>query len=126
MEKESHRKLSESQEGQAAAGDQHAKLKIDPFEVRIQEEVEEFLRDLTLEYPFPEIFETLRRCEFKDRFGSKVIPFPKTNKVRSESQLRDIELRIEDFLEQLNADFGPSYQAFIQESFRFYTQTTVD
>lgn len=99
---------------------------LDPFEIRIQEEVEEFLRDLTLEYPFPSIFETLRRFEFKDRFGRNVVPFPKGEAKNSPERLRDIDVRIRVFLAQLRAQFGANYHAAINDSFRFYTQTTVD
>lgn len=98
----------------------------DPFEIRIEEEVEEFLRDLTLEYSFQEIFETLRRYEFRDRFGGKVIPLPRQAKKVDDSQLKDIETRIGGFLDQLHEDFGDRYAPTIQKSFRYYTSTTVE
>ncbi len=99
---------------------------IDPFEIRIQEEVEEFLRDLTLEFPFPAIFETLRRCEFRDRFSGKILPFPKLNAIRASDQIGDIDNRIRIFLAQLRSEFGKNYHLAIEDSFRFYTQTTID
>lgn len=98
----------------------------DPFEERIEEEVEEFLRDLTLEFSFPEIFETLRRYEFKDRFGGKVIPLPRREKKLIDSQLKSIESRIHGFLHQLQESFGDRYAPVIEKSFRYYTSTTMD
>jgi len=90
--------------------------------LRIQQEVEEFLKDLTLEFPFSEIFEILRRYEFKDRYGSKVSPMPK--KGLSSDGLTAIDQRIRTFFEQLKKEFGSKYVGFIEESFRVYTQTT--
>lgn len=96
----------------------------DPFEERIEQEVEEFLKDLTLEFPFQEIFETLKRHEFKGRFGSKVMPFPE-RRVRSES-LKDLKGRIQGFLERLELDYGQKYGPYIQETFRRYSATTLE
>ncbi len=107
-------------------GDAKPSFSIDPFEIRIQEEVEEFLRDLTLEFPFPAIFETLRRCEFRDRFSGKILPFPKANAIKASNQINDIDARIRIFLAQLRGEFGKNYHLAIEDSFRFYTQTTVD
>jgi len=97
---------------------------LDPCEMRIQEEVEEFLQDLTLEHPFHDIFECLRRWDFQDRFGPKVIPLPRKVRPFTEEDLRDLSDRIEGFLGRLEDDFGGSYSGFIRDSFRFYTQTT--
>lgn len=96
----------------------------DAFEVRIYEEVEEFLRDLTVEFPFPEIFETMRRHEFRDRFGSNVTPLPR--KRCNTQEIKEIDERIGDFLTHLHLDFGENYKDFIQRSFRYYTETTVE
>ena len=96
----------------------------DPAHMLIQQEVEEFLRDLTLEFPFPEIFEILRRHEFKGRFGKNVMPLP--HKKFASDSLKEIESRITDFLLSLNKTFGSRYQEFIANSFRFYTETTVE
>ncbi|MBN8554922.1 MAG: hypothetical protein J0L93_05705 [Deltaproteobacteria bacterium] len=97
---------------------------LDPFQIRIQQEVEEFLRDLTLEYPFSEIFETLRRHEFKDRFGKNVTPMPQ--KRFSSEVLSEIDERISSFLVDLRKVFGSRYSAFIDDSFRYYTETTLE
>lgn len=97
---------------------------LDPQQLQIQQEVEEFLRDLTLEFPFPEIFEILRRHEFRDRFGNNVTPLPQK---RFENEvLKEIEDRIDAFLENLREAFGMRYRSFIDDSFRYYTETTVD
>ncbi len=96
----------------------------DPFEERIQQEVEEFLRDLTLEFPFPEIFEILRRHEFRDRFGPKVMPLPQ--KRVELATLKEIHERIDQFLMSLKDTFGSKYSECIQKSFRYYTETTLD
>lgn len=96
----------------------------DPVEMLIQQEIEEFLRDLTLEYPFPEIFEILRRHEFKDRFGKNVTPLPQ-KKFETET-MKEIHARILMFLRELQKTFGRKYHDFIDKSFRFYTETTVD
>ena len=102
-------------------------LTLDPFEIRIQEEVEEFLRDLTVEFPFPIVFETLRRFEYRDRFGSKILPFPKSEaRKKGSDSIGEVDSRIRIFLAQLKSDFGSNYHLAIQDSFRFYTQTTVD
>ncbi len=101
-------------------------LKIDPFEIRIQEEVEEFLRDLTLEFPFPIVFETLRRFEFRDRYGSKIVPFPKAEARPKANSIHEIDSRIRIFLTQLRNEFGKNYHNAVTDSFRFYTQTTID
>jgi len=98
--------------------------RLDPFEMRIQQEVEEFLRDLTLEYPFPEIFEILRRHEFKDRFGKNVTPLPQ--KRVSPEVLKEVHHRIDEFLVELRRVFGSRYSGFIAESFRYYTETTIE
>lgn len=103
-----------------------ASLSIDPREIEIQEEVEEFLRELTLEYPFPEVFESLRRYEYRDRYGTKVLPFPKKIEVNKSIRVKDIEGKIRGFLRELKGSFGDRYTTFIDDSFRFYTQTTVD
>ena len=97
---------------------------LDAFQMRIQQEVEEFLRDLTLEYPFPEIFEILRRHEFKDRFGTNVTPLPQ--KRFSPEVLKEIRERIDIFLVDLKKVFGSKYSKFITESFRYYTETTLE
>ncbi|MDB5038980.1 MAG: hypothetical protein JWQ35_2508 [Bacteriovoracaceae bacterium] len=96
----------------------------DPVETLIQQEVEEFLRDLTLEYPFPEIFEILRRHEFKDRFGKNVTPLPQ--KKFAGDSLKEIQDRIGVFLTELQKTFGTKYHSIIDQSFRFYTETTVE
>ena len=96
----------------------------DPVELLIQQEIEEFLRDLTLEFPFPDIFETLRRYEFKDRFGAKIKPLP--SKRASENQMKEIQARLNDFLDRLFQTFGNKYKSQIEEGLRYYTQTTVD
>lgn len=96
----------------------------DPVELLIQQEVEEFLRDLTLEYPFPEIFEILRRHEFKERFGTNVTPFPQ--KKFSMESMKEIEGRITMFLRELRRTFGSPYFGFIEKSFKFYTETTLE
>ena len=112
-----------NQESQNSAG-RRASIKSDPFRVRIQDEIEEFLRDLTLEYPFTEIFWILRRHEFKGRFGEKVTPLPK--KGVCNQALKEIDYRIDEFLETLREVFGKHYYDFIEESFRYYTATTCD
>jgi hypothetical protein len=94
------------------------------IQLMIRQEVEEFLRDLTLEYPFPEIFEILRRHEFKDRFGRNVTPLPQ--KRFCAEALKEIEDRIGDFLTNLKKTFGPKFESTISDSFRFYTETTLD
>ncbi len=94
----------------------------DPAAFRIQQEVEEFLRDLSLEFPFPDIFESLRRFEFKERFGGKIVPLPKSQS-QSES-IREIRERVDEFLAQLRKDYGKKYSDHIEASFRFYTQVT--
>jgi hypothetical protein len=96
----------------------------DPVTLIVQQEVEEFLRDLTLEYPFPEIFEILRRHEFKDRFGKNVTPLPP--KKFSSNSLKEIHERILSFLAHLHKTFGPKYRDLILESFRYYTETTLE
>lgn len=96
----------------------------DPVALQIEQEVEEFLRDLTLEFPFPEIFETLRRHEFKDRFGSKILPLPA--KKISEDNLKEIKVRVTEFLERLSKTFGSRYKKQIESSFRYYTETTFE
>jgi len=96
----------------------------DPFKVRIEQEVEEFLKDLTLEFPFSEIFEILRRYEFKDRFGPKVTPFPK--KGLSPESLKEIDDRIQNFFGEMKKNFGSKYAEFIADSFKYYTGTTVE
>lgn len=90
----------------------------------IHQEVEEFLRDLTLEYPFPIIFETLRRHGYRERFGAKITPLP-DKKLPPES-MRELNSRVQDFLGDLRRNFGSKYESQIQESFRFYTQTTLE
>ena len=97
---------------------------LDPLELQIQQEVEEFLRDLTLEYPFPEIFEILRRHEFRDRYGHNVLPLPQ--KRFCTITLKEINQRIDYFLDELREMFGERYTPFIEESFRYYTETTID
>lgn len=96
----------------------------DPVGFQIQQEVEEFLRDLTLEYPFSEVFEILRRREFQDRFGSNVTPLPQ--KKFNYASMKEIEGRIQDFLEDLRRTFGRRYYETIEDSFRYYTVTTVE
>ncbi len=96
----------------------------DPVQLIIEQEVEEFLRDLTLEFPFPEIFEILRQHEFKERFGKNVSPMPQKKFDRgSLSQIRE---RIDTFLKHLRGQFGLKYYDQIDKSFKFYTETTVD
>lgn len=97
---------------------------LDAQQLQIQQEVEEFLRDLTLEYPFPEIFEILRRHEFKDRYGHNVMPLPQ--KRFDNDVLKEIQDRIDAFLGNLSQAFGLRYRAFIADSFRYYTETTLD
>lgn len=97
---------------------------LEPQQLQIQQEVEEFLRDLTLEFPFPEIFEILRRHEFKDRYGHNVTPLPQ--KRFDNDVLKEIQERIEAFLSNLVQAFGIRYTAFIADSFRYYTETTID
>lgn len=102
-----------------------AELDQDPFKERICDEVEEFLRDLTLEFPFEDIFESLRRFEYKNRYGPKVVPIPKIqNKAGSEPQTKDIRHRIGSFLNRLDEDFGQNYSDYIRQRFRYYTETT--
>jgi len=115
-----------SQSGKTQAEEAKLLRPQDPFEMLIQEEVEEFLRDLALEYPFQEVFETLRRFEFIERYGAKVIPLPKRTALGNEAQLKDIKERINSFLGDLEEQFGPKYGPHIQNSFRFYTETTRD
>jgi hypothetical protein len=95
---------------------------LDPIELQIDQEMEEFLRDLALEYPFHEIFESLRRHEFKDRFGSKISPLPQ-RRLAADTQ-KEIQSRVADFIVQLKTHFGSRYAERVDESFRFYTQTT--
>ncbi|TVQ81261.1 MAG: hypothetical protein EA369_00350 [Bradymonadales bacterium] len=99
---------------------------LDPFKQRIQEEVEEFLQDLTLSHPFQNIFESLRRWDFQDRFGPKVIPIPKKpgHPKTEEEELRLLLDEIQNFLERLEQEFGLSYSQFIRDRFRYYTQNT--
>lgn len=97
---------------------------LDPQQLQIQQEVEEFLRDLTLEFPFSEIFEILRRHEFRDRYGHNVTPLPQ--KRFDNDVLKEIQDRIEAFLSNLVQCFGMRYTAFIDDSFRYYTETTID
>lgn len=99
-------------------------LPSDPIELQIEQEIEEFLRDLTLEFPFPDIFETLRRHEFKDRFGEKILPL--RNKKTSEDNLKEIQSRVDEFLHRLFSTFGKRYKDRIEGAFRYYTQTTVE
>lgn len=96
----------------------------DPVALQIEQEVEEFLRDLTLEFSFTNIFETLRRYEFKDRFGTKILPM--RNRKSSEAHLKEIRDRIDQFLDRLLKTFGSRYKQKIEDSFRYYTQTTFD
>lgn len=96
----------------------------DPIEVQIDQEVEEFLRDLTLEFPFQEIFETLRRQGFKDKFGKKVFPFP--HKRISEDSVKEIEGRVQAFLGDLRKTFGARYLPKIEEAIGFYTEKTLE
>jgi|GEM_PF-5989722 len=119
--------MDESQNGVVKMRADYAELN-DPFEVRIQEEVEEFLRDLTLEFPFEAIFETLRRFEFRGRYGPKVIPLPRTinSQISREQTLKDVHLEIDRFLKRLEDGFGEKYSHFIQDSFRYYTETTFE
>lgn len=97
---------------------------LDPLQLQIQQEVEEFLRDLTLEFPFAEIFEILRRHEFRDRYGVNVTPLP--HKRFNNDVMKEIQDRIGVFLSDLHMAFGKRYCAFIDDSFRYYTETTVD
>jgi hypothetical protein len=104
---------------------QDKKAALDPFQMRIQEELEEFLQDLALEQPFINIFETLRRWDFQDRYGPKVIPLPKKNSKETEgAEVRELMDRVDHFLIDLEKNFGMDYSKFIRESFRYYTQTT--
>jgi len=96
----------------------------DPIELQIEQEVEEFLRDLTLEFSFPEIFEALRRHGFRDFFGSKVSPFPRHK--FDPNRVKDIEQRFEDFLGGLRHTFGARYSEKIIETVREYTRTTLE
>lgn len=96
----------------------------DPVELMIEQEVEEFLRDLTLEYPFPEIFETLRRHEFKDRFGVNVLPLPPRR--FHAATLSEIQTRIADFKIKLKQVFGSKHDTSIHRSFKTFTRTTVE
>lgn len=96
----------------------------DPFRLRIHEEVEEFLRDLTLEFPFQEIFECLRRYEFKHRHGAKVIPFPRKSSAKNMG--KNLETTIDDFLKNLESEFGQKHSKSIQESFKYFTSTTYE
>ena len=98
--------------------------KLDPCELRIQGEVEEFLRDLTLEYPFPEIFEILKRYEVKDRLGPNVTPLHQ--KKHSAEALKEIQGRVSGFQNDLRKTFGKNYVDFINETFRYYTSTTIE
>jgi len=99
-------------------------LFLDSYELRIQDEVEEFLQDLTLEFPFQEIFETLRRFEFYERYGNKVIPLPKVSAKSPTHEMKKIRNRILVFLDKLETDFGQKYAPLIQKSFHYYTETT--
>lgn len=101
-------------------------LQQDSFRSRIHDEVEEFLQDLTLEYAFQEIFDSLRRFEFKDRFGNKVVPLPKKPLNLKKTAEPGIDERIESFLMHLEDEFGEKYSLAIQESFRFFTATTFE
>jgi len=96
----------------------------DPVELKISQELEEFLKDLTLEFPFPEIFEVLRRHELKDRFGAKIRALP--SKRLPESKLKEIDDRVSEYLKELKATYGPNYHGRIEELFKSYTQTTVE
>lgn len=102
---------------------------LDPFQTRIQEELEEFLQDLALEKPFLHIFEALRRWDFQDRFGPKVVPLPKRKallETEDSAELKELQERVDHFLIGLEKDFGSNYSQFIRDSFRYYTQTTKD
>jgi len=96
----------------------------DPIVLQIHQEVEEFLRDLTLEYPFHEIFETLRRQGYEHRFGKKVFPFPR--KKTSEDSLREVDQRLKSFLVDLKSTFGQKYAPEIDEAIRFFTDKTLE
>lgn len=96
----------------------------DPIAFQIRQEVEEFLRDLTMEFPFPEIFEILRQHEFHARFGHKVSPFP-SRKLQKEA-LAEIKIRIRDFLAQLEKAYGSRNADAIKRAMSFYTVTTVE
>lgn len=119
---------ADSTEARERVKQKQNKKKKDPsqadIELIIRQEVEEFLRDLTLEYPFPEIFEILRRHEFRDRFGKNVTPLPQ--KRFQNDSLKEIQERIAKFLMDLRKNFGPKYKETIANSFRFYTETTLD
>lgn len=97
---------------------------LDDLETRIQQEVEEFLRDLTLEFPFPEIFEILKRHEFKGRYGSNVTPIPQRK--FSPEVMKEIHQRIDAFFGDLKKNFGSRHEPFIQQCFAYYTETTLE
>lgn len=96
----------------------------DPIELQIQQEIEEFLRDLVLEYPFHAVFDCLRKYEFQDRLGNKILPLP--HRKSSGELAKEIRVRIETMLEGLHSHFGSKYSSHIKEAFRYYTQTTRD
>lgn len=96
----------------------------DPIELKISQELEEFLRDLTLEFPFPEIFEVLRRHEMKDRFGGKIRAMP--TKKLPEDQLKEIQERVAKFLDELKKTYGSRYRDKIEELFKTYTEKTME
>ena len=95
----------------------------DPVKIQIRQELEEFLRDLTLEFPFPEIFEILKRHEFRTRYGN-VLPLP--NGQYSPLVLKEIHHRILEFLQELRHAFGRRYYSFIENCFQSFTETTLE
>jgi len=97
---------------------------VDPIELQIQQEIEEFLRDLVLEFPFHAVFDCLRRYEIKERLGQNILPLP--HRKSSGEDSKEIRTRIEAMLESLHSHFGSKYSNQIQEAFRYYTATTRD
>jgi len=97
---------------------------VDPIELQIQQEIEESLRDLVLEFPFHAVFDCLRRYEFQDRFGDRILPLPHRKSTAGDS--KEIRARIDKMLAELHVQFGTKYSAQIQEAFRYYTQTTFE
>jgi hypothetical protein len=53
-----------------------------------------------------------------------VTPFHQ--KKLSQATLQEVNGRISDFLMRMRKEFGKNYYDFIDESFRFYTSTTLE
>lgn len=101
-------------------------MRADPFKERIHDEVEEFLRDLALEFPFPIIFELLRKHEFKDRFGSKVVPLPRKRGLEDSQDTKAVQNRMQNFIEDLEKSYGRHHRPTIDQSFKYFSSVTFD